>query len=235
MITDEQAKAAQEVAKTTGKAIDAAEKAGGFIAKYIGGPLEQAVGMWEDKLKYTRWERQLRLMQRAEGVIRELGINQPTRAVPMKIAIPLLQGASLEDDDDLQDRWVNLLVNAATVESGIGVIPIYSEILSHLTPLEALILDKIYALPYDQMRYEGVYTSELPDSARICDDGGKGDHTKEPMHAVKLALASLHRSGCLSITMSMGGGEMFYRVNPTELGRSFVRACQRPSKSPCVQ
>ena len=232
MITDDQAKAVGEVAKTTGKAIEVAEKAGGFIAKYVGGPLEQAMGMWEDKLRYTRWERQQRLMQRAEAVLHELGISQPTRAVPMKIAIPLFQGASLEDDDGLQDRWVNLLVNAATVESGIDVLPIYSEILSHLTPLEAQILDKIYALPYDVTRDQGIHTLELPLSARVGKETDVCYMLEEPSPEVKLALGSLQRSGCLSIATSVtGGGEMFYRAYPTILGLSFVQACQKPKKN----
>ena len=109
----ETAKAVQEVAKTTGKAIDAGEKFGGFISRYIAGSIEQGTGIFEDKLKYMRWERQVRLMQRAEQLLKETGLSQPTRAIPLKLAIPLLEAASLEDDDYLQDLWARLLVNAA--------------------------------------------------------------------------------------------------------------------------
>ncbi|MFZ3128241.1 MAG: hypothetical protein WA136_09515, partial [Rhodoferax sp.] len=96
---DEESKAVQEVAKTTGKAIDAAREAGGFIAKFISGPLEQGVGIFEDKLKYLRWERQIRYMQRAQELLKLSGLDSPTRAVPLKLAIPLMQGASLEEDN----------------------------------------------------------------------------------------------------------------------------------------
>lgn len=51
MITGEEGKAVQEVAKATGKAIDAGREMGGFIAKYLGAPLDQAMGIWTDKLK----------------------------------------------------------------------------------------------------------------------------------------------------------------------------------------
>lgn len=40
---EEEAKAVQEVAKTTGKAIDAAREAGGFIARFVAGPLVLSV------------------------------------------------------------------------------------------------------------------------------------------------------------------------------------------------
>lgn len=36
---EEEARAVQEVAKATGKAVDAAREAGGFISKYIAGPV----------------------------------------------------------------------------------------------------------------------------------------------------------------------------------------------------
>jgi hypothetical protein len=71
----ETAKAFQEVAKTTGKAIDAGEKFGGFISSYIAGSIEQGMGIFEDKLKYMRWERQVRLMQRAEQLLKKIGLS----------------------------------------------------------------------------------------------------------------------------------------------------------------
>jgi len=37
-LIEEEFKAIQEVAKTTGKAIDAAREAGGFIARFVSGP-----------------------------------------------------------------------------------------------------------------------------------------------------------------------------------------------------
>jgi len=44
----------EEVAKTTGKAIDATREAGGFLAQFLKGPLEQASGISEDYLRYVR-------------------------------------------------------------------------------------------------------------------------------------------------------------------------------------
>ncbi len=54
----EAVKAVQEVAKTTSKSIDVVQDLGKFVARFVGGTLEQASGMVEDKLKYLRWERQ---------------------------------------------------------------------------------------------------------------------------------------------------------------------------------
>src|SRR4051794_22485359 len=106
----EELKSIGEVAKASGKLIDAGRELGGFLAKYIGGSLEQAMGIVEDKLKYYRWHRQIRLIDRANKLMAERGLSQPTRHVPLQIAIPLLQGGSLEENDQLQDRWAALLV-----------------------------------------------------------------------------------------------------------------------------
>lgn len=218
----ETAKAVQEVAKATGKAIDAGQKFGGFISRYVAGPIEQGMGIFEDKLKYMRWERQVRLMQRAEQLLLEAGLTRPTRAIPLKLAVPLLEAASLEDDDYLQDLWARLLVNAANGGSHVSLQRAYIAVLEQLTPLEAVILQKIYSLPYDETRHDGVKVSKLPDEVAVGD--GKHD-SSEPPEEVRLALANLARLGCIVIQKSWGGGELFENVNPTLLGKSFVEAC----------
>ncbi len=219
----ESAKAVQEVAKTTGKALDTAREAGGFISRFIAGPLEQGMGIFEDKLKYMRWENQQRFMERALSWQRRLGLSPPDRAVPLKIAVPLFQGAAIEEDGGLQDRWARLLINAAYEQSGIEVQRAYVEILSQLSPLEAKILDAVYALPFGAAQHDGIFTSDLPDTATLAT--GSGDDQAEPSDTVKLAIAIQVRIGCLRMGMTWGTGEYFRRITPTVLGRYFVDAC----------
>ena len=97
------------------KAMDMATKAGEFIAPLVKGTLEEGIGIFEDKLKYIRWERQIRLMERADSFMKARGI-QVENPIPLKLAIPLLEGAALEDDDDLQDRWAKLIVNSVRAD-----------------------------------------------------------------------------------------------------------------------
>ena len=91
----ETAKATQEIAKTTSKALEVADKLGGFVAKVIGEPLESAVGMLSDRLRFMRWERQLRMVDRCEEIIRKRRIEGKTRPVPPKLALPIMENASL--------------------------------------------------------------------------------------------------------------------------------------------
>lgn len=223
-MSDESAKAVQEIAKTTGKAIDAGEKFGGFISRFISGPLEQGVGIFEDKLKYMRWERQQRLMRRAEEFMSNLGLEAPSKPIPLKIAVPLFQAASIEDDDYLQDMWARLLVNGASIESGIDLNRAYIDILERLTLLEVRILERIYSLSFDGTQHKRVVTGQLPDTA-VIEASLENKYLEQPKDEVKLALANLARLGCISLPTSWGGEEIFTSVNPTIMGKSFVEAC----------
>jgi hypothetical protein len=75
----EEAKAIQEIAKTTNTAIHAVEKMGKFISDVAGVPIATAVGIFEDKLRYIRWENQLNLIQKAHEKLAQRGLSTPTR------------------------------------------------------------------------------------------------------------------------------------------------------------
>lgn len=217
-------KATEEIAKTTGKLIDVGQKFSGFISKYTGGPIEQAIGIFEDKLKYMRWERQQRLILKAQEFIQKNGLQSPNKSLPLKYAIPLFVAASLEDNDYLQDMWAKLLINSTDKDSGIDLHRIYIDILERLSPLEACILEKIYEIPYEQMQHNGVLTYKLPDQA-IVNFNSEDPKTKIINKKVLLALVNLAKLNCISPGLSMGGGQLFRRLNPTLLGKYFVEAC----------
>jgi hypothetical protein len=220
----ESAKAVQEIAKTTGKAIDFVEKFCGFIAKFIAGPLEQGIGIFHDKLTYMRWERQVRLIKRSEDFLNEVGLSNPTRPVPMKIAIPLIWAASLEEDDDLQDRWAKLLVNAGNANSGIAVKRSYISILEDLSPMDAKILEKLCSVARQNKL---ILTYKLPDEAVISRDD---KFSPEPSQDVQLSLSNLMRLGCITSPMFMGGRLNLTEVEPTLLGCCLVEACTLQNK-----
>jgi hypothetical protein len=61
--------------------------------------------------------------------------------VPDKIAIPILDAASLEDDETLQEKWAGLLASAADPASRDIVHPSFPEMLKTFSPQEAKFLD----------------------------------------------------------------------------------------------
>lgn len=219
----------KEIAKTAGKIVDAGDKFASFIVRFSEGSLKEGFGIIEDKLRYMRWERQIRLMQKAEEYLDEVGLAAPTRPIQFKFLVPLLQAATLEEDDYLQDLWAALLVNFANTDSNVKITMSYIDILEKLSPLEAKILQTIYALPFEEMKHAGIVTTELPERAfKRSDDNQVNDNQAEESKMstdIVLALANLSRLGCLNSARSWGGGEIFHTVNPALLGKHFVEAC----------
>ncbi len=51
-------------------------------------------------------------------------------SVPLRTLLPLLEGAALEEDDDLSTKWAALLANAATPNSPLAIYPSFPHALS---------------------------------------------------------------------------------------------------------
>ena len=218
------AKAAEEIAKASGKSVDMISKFGSFIAEYTRAPLEAGFGIVADKLMYMRWERQQRLLIRAKEFHEQAGLRGPTRAVPLNFAIPLIEAASLEENDDLQDLWAMMLVNAANAESATDRRRAYISILEQLTPLDALILSKIYSLPAGDLANRAAITMGLPDSIRLSMDGDDFNFLLQPSTEVMLSLANLVRIGCLDAEENWGGEKDYRHAYRNILGSAFVQS-----------
>lgn len=230
MLSDEEGRAVQEMAKAAGQSVEAARDLGGFIAKYIGGPLEQAVAIWTDKLRYRRWENQITLAEKAKAFLEARGLKEPTRTIELNLAIPLLEEASLADSEILQDRWATLLANAADAAKP-EVRRAYVTILAELTPFDASILEKICDadrayVPSVDRPYAELWTHRLPEEVMV--STGKAFESTGLRPDVALALTNLARLGLIDSVAAFGGMATVHWVSMTELGRQFVIAC-RPS------
>jgi hypothetical protein len=110
-IIKEVAAATGEVAKTTGKALDLTGAAGRFFDRVMGDIVEDGFGLIRDRLRFYRLERAVILASETEGRLRQRGIEHP-RIVPPKIALPLIEAASVEDEPELMKLWTELLASA---------------------------------------------------------------------------------------------------------------------------
>ncbi len=215
---EEEAKAVSEVAKTAGQGIQAVSDFSKFVAQFIGGPLQQVSGMVEDHLWVVRQERRARLSVRLKESMAEFGMEAPTRRVEPKIALPILQAASYEEDDELQDMWVRLLVNAANADREIDVTRSLVSILQDFGTLEVQILNVLYSLDALIFDQAGVFSAGLPDEVIHNHKGAKSPGLPAPR--IEIAMANLARHGC--VLPSVDG---FSAVYPTTLGRNLYNAC----------
>ena len=216
----ETAKATQEVAKTTSQAIGATKQLGQFLSEYISGPLELGIGIVEDKLAYMRWERQLRLMDRAKEILNKRGYSSPIDVVPPKLAIPILQGASLEEDDYLQDKWAYLLVNASDPKCQTNIDIKYTAILNELSLYDVRLLEIICS---KLTGFGDTFcTLNLPDEVMPGDiEIHEGD---APKPDVQLSIENMIRLGLFrNETFS----HHMLKVKIMSLGWNFYKACTK--------
>ncbi len=218
-------KTAQEIAKTTGQGLQCVQKMGTFISRFIGGSLELGFGIIEDKLKYLRWERQVRLMDRVNDLIANRNTQMPLRPVPLNVAIPIFEAASLEENDDLQDLWARLLVNAADADSGIQVRRGFVSILQDFSQMEARLLQAIHDAPPME---SGVPTKGLPDKYL---QPGEEEDPGLPPDPVQIGLWHLMRLGCIHSAGTWDSLSGIRRTKITALGKALVNACSASPKS----
>lgn len=222
---EETAKAVQDVAETTGKVVDIMHDAGQFLAPHVDGVVAQVVGIFTDHLKYVRGARLVRLRKRFQEELLAHGGVDAVRKLPLNFAIDALEQGAIEQDDDLQDIWARLLANAVDAASEAQPRRAYISIIKDLAPLDALILEQIYAVDQKQHR-EAIVTYELPSHAYPAIDIDLKTLPK-PSEEVQVALANLERLGLISYGSSWGGGEVFDLVNQSTAGTAFMRAIRR--------
>lgn len=121
MNPDDIIKAAPAIAKGAG-ALAAAIPFTAIVKRMLGPAADEVAEMWRDQIRLYRYERQLKCVEKAERMAQEAGFTP--QAVPPKILFPLLEGASLEEAENLHDMWAALLANAS-METAIVVRPRY--------------------------------------------------------------------------------------------------------------
>jgi hypothetical protein len=229
---DEIVKSAAAAVKATaelgGKAVDASTALG----RVFKGPLIQVAGMADDQLRAWRWQRQLKLLERAERIMRERGMSGPTRVLPLDFGLRLLQQATIQENNELQEMWAQLLVNAGDASTSTEPRSAFVQMLSELTPFDAR---NTAVLAQATLEYRGkasipnLETWNLPESTFGHDEIGR----EMPILSENIAVSvsNLNRLGIIqAASATFGGKPIFQYVSVTPLGLSFYRACsERPN------
>ena len=230
----ETAKATQEVAKATVKGLEVSEKVGGFFAKVLGEPLETATGILGDKLKFMRWERQVRLVDRVQQINHDRGIEGKEIPVSPKLAIPLIENASLEENDLLQDLWAKLMSSAQGKDSSNAVRAAFIDIIKQLEIIDVQILSAMFEGYVQAVGKENIH-KETPRKISFAKTNIISV-LKIPDHVYEDSIDNLMRVRCIcSEVKVMGGISMggesatidkgYESLCLTSLGVRFIIAC----------
>lgn len=218
----------------------AIEPVADLLHKLLGPSFDEFGLALGDVARHYRIKNAVSWLGKTRKILADAGINPHT--VSPKVFLPMLEGASLEDAEELQDRWAALLANAASSESN-SVMPSFPHILSELTPDEVKFLDAAY---------DEILEDEETEIARIHKEMPGLTTEPHPEMEIRLErwkelplilLGNLERVGLVSRNSDFGPTDhydeqtvnVFGTINHFYLspfGRAFVRACRAPIPRP---
>jgi len=228
---EEYAKAVRSVADLGSKALNVSEKVGGFFAKVFKEPIQEVSGIITDKLRFIRWRRLVQMSDEVNIILFEKGV-QETRGVPPKLALPIFEESSLEDDPSLQNLWNHLLANAMNPEFNGELRYGFIDMIKNITGIEASIISNFYEI----LRRD----DKLVDITKITDYFLTKEQIMEVIGideaAYQVSIFNLMRMQCIgpailkSSGIRMGTESMtIYKgtdaIVLTPLGVKFVEAC----------
>lgn len=116
------------------------EIAKSFVDKLVLPPIEELGLLVRDQMSYWRFSNQIKILNKAKNICEKNEIS--VKAISPKLLCPYLENASLEDDDELQDKWAVLLVNMADSQQNIQN-HVFPYILSQLSKQEFNLLESV--------------------------------------------------------------------------------------------
>jgi hypothetical protein len=88
-----------------------------FLDKLISPSVGEFGQLIADNVKFLRGKNQVRILQKAKAYVEKNNID--VKQIPIKILVPFLEHASLEEDETLQDKWAILLANMASSKANL--------------------------------------------------------------------------------------------------------------------
>lgn len=184
----------------------------GFLEKLVGSSIEEAGLIFADNVRLRRFKNQLKIWSEAQKIVESYGIN--SKQISLKNLVPLLEFSSLEEDDTVQNRWTNLIVNYAdadkTYESSI-----FPWILNQLTSKELSEVEIIFNYQEKDLSFLHIHDISINNLTRL----GLIQKVDE---------SPFTRNGVLKVYDFTNILQGDYKL--TELGKQFVECCSPRSE-----
>ncbi|MCA4897441.1 MAG: Abi-alpha family protein [Bacteroidota bacterium] len=111
-----------------------------FLGKLISPTVEEVGLLLSENIKYLRFKNQIKILLKSKTYLESKGIS--LKEIPIKILVPLLENASLEDDETFQEKWANMLSNMVDSRKNLQN-HIFPAILSQISKEEFLELQNL--------------------------------------------------------------------------------------------
>lgn len=209
-----------------------------FFASLTKEPAEEMGGMLADRVRFWRVKHAVRLREKLDEFLLQRGVTN-RRCLPLKLTIAILDGATMEDDEELHTEWAKLLANAVDPSFTGDVRVAYADILRSLNAIDARLLHEIYNVA-SQVRDTEIHRAQV----NLIEIANRIEASKA---MTELSRECLLRQRCITLAPKMfqpgqyishGGDDPMWVTPPpqqigvldhvvvlTQLGAEFVRAC----------
>ena len=190
-----------------------------FAQRILGPPADQIGQILGDWARAWRVKNLLAISGKLDRICLEKGINPDEgRHLSLAVGLPLLEKASYQDDDFLQERWAHLITSSLysedRAESGFSLDITYVEILNQLSQLDCKVLEFIVENGVEGRGKDSITVSPLePDEIQDA----------HPNSLAHISLEKLISLGCASCTPKIPLETGGYRglaevIAPTSIG-----------------
>ncbi|MCP1540144.1 Abi-alpha family protein [Methylorubrum extorquens] len=140
-IVTEPSKAVQEVAKTTSKTLDLIRDVGNVF----GDAAKELAETVSHRMAYYKFLNANSISQKVEKMRIEHQISpDAVKFLPFGMSLKLLEAASMEEDEDVQDVWARLIFNATNSNLDININKIHIDLIKSLSSSEVILLDLLW-------------------------------------------------------------------------------------------
>ena len=214
-----------DATKAVAETSDTALKLAGKFGSHFSGPLGTIAKLMDNELQFIAATRSVRLSDKWNAILAARGQTIPTRHIPPNFVVPLLTTAVLEEDDDLQDTWARMLVNAGDASTEMELRVAYVEILKGMSAFDVKNLAAMAeaSLAIQPGHPRALLTTDLPKSA----ERFPGHFAKDPSisREMGISLANLSRLGCAIPAGGFDGAILYTIMTVTGLGLALYQAC----------
>ena len=200
-----------------------------FITKILGPSADELGDHLRLKVRGYLAENTADTVAKAAAMVE--GAKAEPKKIPLRSAVPLLEGASHEDDPKMREMWAALIARAAIAGDSETIPPIFAGILAQLTPASAVVLSQLAETtePFKTLSQGSMSTVGGLDGMNLVyflEDKLSGEDKARIGEITDV----LVRQQLASKTMVFAADKpQGYNIRITELGRRFHSACKSPA------
>lgn len=178
-----------------------------------------------DKIESKKKTNLVNIFLKTKRKLDKAGLPYIIKPVELKVSVSILEEASLEEDDFMQELWANLIMNASIENFKTNVSITCVDVIRRLTTQDAKILLTIYKKPYSQIK-NGIITKDLPSEVIFYNGDGESDELNFSINEeIEFSLGNLDRLGCIVGAAVYDSGTDYHLVSPTILGKKVYETC----------